>query len=229
MTGATAGAPVAGQYGRVDIGDVKFAQWTTTKWTKRQAYAIKHALHTYGQLVPLVVRDLGPGHGWRYECIDGSHRLEALEAIGAVKVDILDVGQVDDAAARELHLVLNLGRGKPAATPLADALEHAVNAAPTDAGKAMKEVELAGVLPLNGGPVKAAARLRAKGQTPARSHNPSAPRGWVDFRFKVDPGAAKVCDDAITQVTSTTGCERHVAFERICADYLAGPSVGRQP
>lgn len=232
MTGATTGPPVAGTWRRVDIREVEPAPWSTTKWSKQVAASMRAGLQSYGQLVPLVVRTLAkvaPSGGPVRECVDGSQRLEVIRTMGAVKVDVLDVGAIDDARARELHLVLNLGRGKPQADAMAQALEDVIDAPATTHGKAMKEVELARVLPLSGGPAKTVARLRSKGQTPARPHNAGATRSWVDFRFKVDPGAAKVCDDALTQVEQTTQCKRSVAFERICADYLAGPAVGKQP
>jgi ParB-like chromosome segregation protein Spo0J len=211
----------------VDITDVKFAQWTTTKLTKRQREALRISLQTLGQIQALVVRE---GSGWLYECLDGSQRLELLEMLGAVKVDVLDLGKVDDAKAREIHLALNLNRGKPNAGPLADALEAVVHSRSTPDERAFKEVVLLELLPLSSKSIdKTVAKLRSKGTTRQVVHNPKAPHGWVDFKFSVDPAAAKVCDQALTRVEKSTGCQRHVAFERVCADFLQGPNPGRQP
>jgi ParB-like chromosome segregation protein Spo0J len=194
------------------------ATWTTTKLTSRQRSSLKESLANYGQIIPLVARQSGSD----FEIIDGSSRLELLEELGNSVVHICDVGVIGDDQARELHLCLNMDKGKLNADALAMALEAIIDSQPTEAAKAKKEVALLSTLPLKKqGIEKTVQKLRAKGLSVA-THNPNAAPGWVDFKFKVDPSAARVCDDALTDIEKQTQCKRSTAFEFICADYLAG-------
>lgn len=210
---------------RVAITKVYPATWTTTRHTKRQAAALHESITRYGQLQPVVVRETPSG----LEVVDGSARFVMIHTLRAADIDVTNLGAIDDAEAREVHLALNLDRGKSGAVALADALQNVMDAQVTERAKALKEVALLASLPLSRqGVDKTVAKLRSKGQSQA-THNPASQPSWVDFRFKVDHSAAQVCDQALSDVEQSTGCQRSVAFERICADYLAGPSVGRQP
>lgn len=215
-----------GQYERVDIDRLYTSGWTTTKHTKRQVDALEISIQTLGQLQPFVVREGGSG---TLQIIDGEARWRLLKKLGAVQVDVLNLGAVDDCKALEIHLALNLDHGKPAAEPLADALEAVVQSRADPKGQAFKEVRLLELLPLRSSGIDKTVEKLRKRAAPKPPHNPNAPHGWVRFRFDVDPGAALVCDQALTRVEKSTGCKRGVAFERIMADALAGPNPGRQP
>jgi hypothetical protein len=230
MKAATAGVPKSiGVQKRIDMNSVALPSWSTTKHSKQQVESIKASMRKFGQLVPLVVRYVQVDNNFMYEVIDGACRVRCLADMGALMVDVLDVGSVTEMEAKEMHLALNLGRGKPSADALADALESIVTAQPRLEDQARKEMELGKSLPIKGGVAKTVSRLRNRGRTPKQPSTPGN-RSWVDFSFKVDPNAARVCDDALTMVEKQTGVKRNVAFEYLCADYLGNPNqTGGQP
>ena len=217
---------------RCKLSQLLAAEWTITKHTKRQRAALRESIERFGGTSPLVVRQVEPFDVdlQYYEVIDGNARLAVMREILGEKnpeldpeVTILDYGSLADDDARTLHLALNLPRGIVRPGPLADALEAVV-----PDGDNAKADELLAVLPLVDRTVDAAiAKFRRRAQRRVE-HDADAPQGWINFRFRVDPEAAEVCDRALTSVEQTTQCERGVAFERICADFLAGPVVGRQ-
>lgn len=212
-----------GTYTHIDISLVVPATYSTTRHTKRQADALRGSLLRFGQIAPYVVREIGGTQP--FECIDGNARLELQRAAGAVAVDVLNIGQRDDDIALAVHMALNLDRGKPHPDAMAAALETVIALQPDDRAKAKAEVELIGTLTIpRRGVDQTVAKLRSRGRPAAAKHNPSSAPSWVEFRMRVDHAAARVCDSALSHVEQSTGCTRHVAFERICADFMS--SVG---
>jgi ParB-like chromosome segregation protein Spo0J len=202
------------------LGRIEPRETSVTKHTKRQTEALYKSIDRFGLLQPLVVRELRENTD--LEVIDGNKRLEALRYFAFTHVDVVILEPMDEDVATEIHLALNLNGGKPAADRLADALESVIESGTDDAEKARKEVDLLKTVPLaSRGIDKTVEKLRSRGRAKKSEHDPST-RSWVDFRFSVDPDAARVCDDALTKVEADTGCKRGVAFERICADFLAG-------
>lgn len=213
-----------GKYTRIDVDRVRAAPWSTTSLTKRGGEALKAALARWGQLVPLVVRQLAPDE---YETIDGGYRLGLLSQLGHVAVDVLDLGSVDDATARELHLSLNLNHGKPGADVLADALESTVKAGKNERDRAIAEAQLIEQLPIpQRGVQQTVDKLRARGRPKKAKHNPKAAPGWVEFKVSVAPDAGRVIDDALSHVERHQSVKRPQALELICADFLAGAQRG---
>jgi hypothetical protein len=215
---------------RIQASQVFAAEWTITKHTRRQRAALRESLERFGPTSPIVVRQVDTGLGddvQYYEVIDGNERLAYLREVHSEEADfsivVLDYGAVSDDEARALHVSLNLPRGVIQPGPLADALEVAAPDGDGPQGEA-----LLALLPLVDRTVDAAiAKFRRRVEKRVE-HDPDAPQGWVDFRFRVDPDAAEVCDRALTVVEKTTDCGRGVAFERVCADFLAGPNAGRE-
>jgi len=210
------------------------ADWSTTEHTKKQRGALSVSIARFGMVQPFSVRKL-PQHpkGIRYETIDGSARLRLLVENNPdpnQHVSVMNYGVIDDETAYSLHVALNMDRGAPAPGPLADLLENVLACAKDDKARTQTEVELLALLPKisSGGVDGLVQRLRRRAAPKPMKHDPNAPRGWVDFHFKVHPDAANVCDQALSSVESTTQCKRSIAFERICADHLAGPMPGRQ-
>jgi ParB-like chromosome segregation protein Spo0J len=217
-----------GTYTHLDISLVVPATYSTTRHTKRQGDALRGSLLTFGQIAPYVVREIGGTQ--MFECIDGSARLELQRAAGAVGVDVFNLGPRDDDIALAVHLALNLDRGKPHPDAMAAALETVIALQPDDRAKAKVEVELIDTLTIpRKGVDQTVAKLRSRGRPAPTKHNPASTPSWVEFKMKVDHAAAKVCDRALSHVEQSTGCQRHVAFERICADYLAGAPQGGTP
>lgn len=201
------------------------AAWSTTKRSKRNVARLRGSLEYHGQVAPLVVRRLGPGASHAFETIDGSLRLELLRELGVPTVDVVDMGGMGEAEARELHLALNLHGGRRQADAVADALEQAIDGQKGIEARAKAEARLVANLPI---PTRAVhltvERLRNRGKPAPQPHNGSPVEPWVDFKFKVPHAAGRVIDDALTRVENTTGAKRPQALEYICADYLQGPA-----
>lgn len=189
---------------------------TATCLTARQKDALYHSIQTHGILQPIVIRDTARGH----EIIDGHWRYAIVKSLGQADIEAKNVGSITDEESAQLAIELNMNRGKPTSQGLVTLLETAIR------GKVwLADVEK--VLPFPGKIVVTLEKLQKKLAAKSSSGNAQS---WINFNFHVDKGAARVCDDALTLVETSTGCTRHVAFERICADFLAsGNNPGSQP
>ena len=215
---------------RVQATQVFKGDWTITRHTSRQRAALRESLERFGETSPIVVRQVDTGLGDEvqyYEIIDGNERFAYLNDIHSEEADfsisVLDYGPISDDEARALHVSLNLPRGVIQPGPLADALEVAAPDGNGPQGEA-----LLALLPIVDRTIDDAIAKFRRRAAKRVAHDPDAPGGWVDFRFRVDPDAAEVCDRALTVVERTTDCDRGVAFERVCADFLSGPNAGRE-
>lgn len=218
----------------VPLGSCEPALWSTTKHRKRETLSLQNSLAHFGLVQPLAVRELPSPEGVeRLETIDGSKRLVLFKEQMAGQnptVQVVNYGPIDDATARRLHLALNMTRGKAGPGELADALESVVQSGLTIEDQAQTEVHLLSILPIpSRGIDKTIEKLRKKAGPKPLDVDPETGEGWISFRFKVHPDAAEVCDRALTLVEQSTKCQRSIAFERICADHLAGPIIARQP
>lgn len=214
-----------GMQTRVKVVDVVPADWSTTKRSMRNVARLRGSLEYHGQVMPLVVRRLPPTASHKFETIDGSLRLEIMYAIGTTMVDVVDMGDMVDAPARELHLALNLHGAHRQADAVADALEKAIEGHATIDARALAEARLVANLPIPARAVHVTVeKLRTRGRPAPQAHNPAPVEPWIDFSFKVPQTAGRVIDDALTRVETKTGVKRPQALEFICADYLAGAS-----
>jgi hypothetical protein len=205
------------------IENVMTAAWSTTKRSKRNVDRLRGSLEHHGQVAPLVVRRLGPGANHPLEVIDGSLRLDLLRELGVALVDVVDVGGMGEAEARELHLALNLHGARREADAVADALEQAIAGQKGIDARAKAEARLVANLPIPRRAVHLTVeRLRNRGKPAPQPHNGTPVKPWIDFSFKVPHAAGRVIDDALTRVENTMGAKRPQALEYICADYLAG-------
>ena len=225
---------VTAVFDAVPLGSVEPALWSTTKHRKRETLSLQNSLAHFGLVQPLSVRELPSPEGVdRLETIDGSKRLVLFKEQMAGQdptILVVNYGQVDDSTARRLHLALNMTRGKAGPGELADVLEHVLDSGGTVEEQARNEVHLLSILPIpSRGLDKTIEKLRKKAGPKQLDTDPDTGEGWVSFRFKVHPDAADVCDRALTLVEQSTKCQRSIAFERICADHLAGPIIARQP
>ena len=165
---------------------------------------MRESLRRHGQLSPLVVREF-PQTG-EYEILDGHLRREAARTLNLPRMEVLNLGPITDVEAAEAFLAI-----------------HAVWGRRNHPNYLRVFQKLASLVDAD----KLLAALPGKlGKSSGASH---APGPWIDFKFRVDNQAATVCDTALTAVQKSTGCKRSVAFERICADFLAGANPGSQP
>lgn len=74
----------------------------------------KASIKRYGFIDPIVVRsgdDTGTKYGY-YEIIGGEHRLRAAEELGYKEIPVNDLGNMSDAHAKALCIILNETKGK---------------------------------------------------------------------------------------------------------------------
>lgn len=77
------------------------------------------SIQSFGFVDPVTGRRKPDG---RYEIIDGEHRWKAAKQIGMTELPFNDIGEIDDARAKKLTLVLNELKGKPDTEMLSDLL-----------------------------------------------------------------------------------------------------------
>jgi len=75
------------------------------------------SLRRFGFVERPVVRTLADG---TYQIINGEHRWRAAQLIGMVEIPVVDVGEMDDAQAKQLTIILNELGGSPDQVRLAD-------------------------------------------------------------------------------------------------------------
>lgn len=206
------------RYTRVELASIVPRAESVSSMGKRQFKALLESVRTLGQLQPLVVRDVGGG---KFEIVDGAWRHKALTEANILHADVLNLGSVPEETALEIHLALNLNRGKPKPRPLANVLEKATG------GDARREIRVWRQLPLTGKSVThVVSKLRSKTERkPPVKHDPNAQPSFVDFKMRVPPDAAMVCDQALSHIESNHGVKRPRAFELLAADYLSGTGV----
>jgi hypothetical protein len=202
----------------VPISDLKSPDWSITKLTKQQGEALEQSILQWGQLQPVIVRELVDGS---LELVDGSKVVDILEHHKFTNVSVVTLGRISESEAREIHLAINLDRGRPEVSNLADNLETVASTGDVQE-RAERELRLLKVLPIpeKGGVSNTVKKLRSQGQKKGKLVD-SEP-GFIGFKFRVPPDAAKVCDSALTTVEKTADCKRDRAFELLCADALAG-------
>ena len=170
------------------------------------------SIRQFGFVSPLIVRRL---EGF-YQIIDGEHRWRAAKELGISEVPIWDLGQVDDAVAKQLTIVLNETRGKTQPDLLRPLLEDLLEHQTAD--------QLLAVLPYTPEQFKGLLSSFdwAGVETLERERPPESP--WVLKTFRMPKAAAEVLDDALNKVAEQaegdlTDWQR---LEFLAADYLGG-------
>lgn len=206
------------RYDRVHIGDIVPRDESITSMNSRQYKSLLESVRQFGQLQPLVVEAVA--NIGKYRVVDGNVRLKILKELECKQVDVLDLGAVSEQDAAEIHLIFNMNRGKPKAEPLANVLEVATS------NDVMRESRLFKEVPLTGkSVVHAIEKIRARIEKKQVKHDPDAEPSFIDFKMRLPPDAAKVCDQALSYIETNNDVKRPRAFELMAADYLAGVGV----
>ena len=180
------------------------------------------SLRKFGYVNPMLVRHKGSG----YEIIDGEHRWRALHELGYDEVEVTIIEGIGDEEAKQLTIVLNETRGRPAPEKLGRLLADLLADIP--------KADLLDVLPISPPDFDRLAGLEgfdwgALGEVPESSGGDSS-RSWVERTYRLPKDAAAVIDDAIERVRDDDeGVADWQALEAIAADFLAGTSATPRP
>lgn len=207
------------RYTRLNMADIIPRCESVTAMNKRQYESLKESIKAFGQLQPLVVQYIITEK--KYEVVDGNVRLQIFNELKYLSADVLDLGAIAPEDAAELHLTFNLNRGKPKAEPLVNTLEYATCDDVVRQARVHKQIPIAGK---SVGQAIEKIRKKLEGKKEVK-HNPDAEPSFIDFRMRLPPDAAKICDQALTYIEKNNEVKRSRAFELMAADFLAGAGV----
>jgi len=148
-----------------------------------------------------------------YELIDGEHRLRAAKELGYTEVPIWNLGDISDAVAKQLTIVLNETRGSSDPGKLGELL--------MDLLETELPADLLEVLPF---PEERFAELTklAEFDWNALVEPKKEATGWVERTYRMPKESAAVIDEAISRVKDDSGSVKDWhALEWICAEFLA--------
>ena len=84
--------------------------WNFNRMSEDEERGLRESLELYGQVAPLVVRSLD---GKRKQVLDGEHRLNVIKDVGGANLLVHDLGELEDAHAKKLSVILMTTLGKP--------------------------------------------------------------------------------------------------------------------
>ena len=163
---------------------------------------------------PVVVREKGD----YYEIIDGEHRVKAAVELGMERIPIWNLGDISDAHAKQLTVVLNETKGTADREKLGGLLRDLLSSEST--------AELLEVLPYAKADFEALLDVPNFdwGDIEKLTQEPGAERmRWVERIYRMPPEVAEVIDKAISRVKADEDgqIEDWRALELICAEYLS--------
>lgn len=173
------------------------------------------SIREFGFVDPITCRR----HGSGWQIIDGEHRWLVAKSEELLTIPIIDLGELSDAVAQQLTIVLNETRGQ---------------ADPNRLGRLLKELmvtetkeNLLRTLPftaqalerLTGLPTMTWEGLGQPNRLPLPGQKPSA---WVERTYRMPRESADVIDQAISKVRSEGDeVSDWQALELVCADFLS--------
>lgn len=185
--------------------------WNTNQMDSSLFNKELSSLKKWGQVAPITVRTRGSD----YEIIDGEHRWKAARQLGWKEILVWDVGDMSDADAKQLSLVLNRLHGVDDPLRLRDLLRDLTTSEPLP--------DLLEVLPWSKSEFSKLADLPTVDWKELETSPSSAPPSrWVERIYRLPLEAAKVLDEAIERAKGDDGVSDGIALERIAADYLSG-------
>lgn len=95
--------------------------WNTNRVDRENFDKLKKSLQSLGSFKPIVVREMEDG---TLQILGGYHRNEAAKELGFETVPIFNIGNVDDARAKEISLVDNARYGQDDTEALAKLLDE---------------------------------------------------------------------------------------------------------
>lgn len=209
----------------VPAGNLSANPWNPNKMDDAMLAKERESIVQYGFVVPVVVREIGP---LEYQIIDGEHRYRIGLELGMSEFPCWNLGEVDEATARQLTIVLNETRGTADEDKLGNLIRDLLGRRDEEGLRAAMPFskERFDALVKRGqtadGVVDWGA-LEARKQQQAAQQTQGAQERWTERVFRLPPAAAEVLDQAIAKAKEEAETENNwQALELIAADYLSG-------
>lgn len=113
-------AKIVGTSRIVAIGQLRANPWNYNTQAEETFGKLVNSMRRFGFSQPVICRTVPGVAGW--EIINGEHRWSAGKVLHMLEIPILDMGDIPDAQAKELCIVLNELGGEPDQVRLADLL-----------------------------------------------------------------------------------------------------------
>lgn len=97
------------QFLEVDSGLLRKNPWNTNKVSPADEAKIRRSIERNGLFKPIIVREVEGREG--YEIVGGEHRWEQAVELGYTKIQIVNLGRIDDRRAKEIGVVDNARYG----------------------------------------------------------------------------------------------------------------------
>ncbi len=92
------------QHKWITLADLITAEWNYKDGDEFMAARLEKAMRQDGQIVNLIVRDMGDG---TWEVVNGNHRLQTMRRIGTERAMCFDLGQIDQERAEQIAFITN--------------------------------------------------------------------------------------------------------------------------
>ena len=172
------------------------------------------SIRRYGFVDPLIVREAGVE---QYEIIDGFHRWKAADELGYTELPCWNLGEVSDADARELTVILNETRGQPNQDRLRELLQDLIK-------RRGDEDVVRDIMPFSRerfDEIIGRARVDWDALEERRQQLQTEGR-WKEIVLRMPYEAAHTVEQAMDEVRQREGlAERWEALEMICAEAIA--------
>ncbi len=213
MSRGIADVPTVGVEQRVPIEALQPNKWNPNRMDEFMYEKELSSMRAFGFVDPITVRQLADG---LFEILDGEHRWRAAQDLGMKMVPIWNLGNVPDATAKQLTIVLNETRGRSDNDKLSALLK--------DLLESESRADLMENLPFD------AERFRALTGSDFdwaqldmdEEELPEAEQShWVERIYRMPLEAAQVLDQALAKIKEGDMSDAQ-ALEALAADYLGG-------
>lgn len=175
------------------------------------------SIKTFGFIDPLTVRPHPDGPGW--QIIDGENRWKAASDVGLKEGPAFNLGEIDDAKAMQLTIILNELRGQYDPRSMGTLLKSLIDEEEVD--------ELLRTLPFTEEALRGLVGMQDFDWgtlEEAQAAEPSVANSrWVERTFRLESEANAVLQQALDRAkqSSDTPMSDAQALEMIAADFLA--------
>jgi len=88
----------------IDINKLKKADWNYKEDNDKLLEKLKANIKNNGLVINLIVRELKDGS---FEVVNGNHRLEACKQLNIKKVNVFNLGEIDELTAKRIAIETN--------------------------------------------------------------------------------------------------------------------------
>lgn len=109
----------------VDVSKLKKADWNYKEDNDKLLEKLKANIKNNGLVINLIVRELPDGN---FEVVNGNHRLEACKQLNIKKVNVFNLGEIDELTAKRIAIETNETNFETNTGALSDILKELINA-----------------------------------------------------------------------------------------------------